>query len=75
MQEELMKYLPKEFITNHFENIKNMCNKLPLNLTKNIDILNCFQCDAHKSLNLCNIQFYLKRKDCFYCKNNITLLN
>lgn len=69
MQEELVKYLPKEFLLNHVENIENVYNKLPIYLRKDLDILNSFICTEHQNCNLLPIQ--LKKKDCFYCSTRI----
>lgn len=64
MSTDLIRYLPKEFIVRHFEDIENVYDKLSLKLKVDSDILNNMRCTDHFPDNK---ESNAKRKYCFFC--------
>ena len=62
MQTDLVKYLPKEFILNHYEDVENIYDKLDYKLKCDFDIFNNMRCTDHF-----HSEITPKRKHCFFC--------
>lgn len=65
MSSELVKYLPKEFLLNHTEDIENIYDKLPEKLKNDTAILLNMKCYDH------NEDVNPKRKYCPFCINEL----
>lgn len=73
LQTELVKYLPKQFIINHKEDIELIYDRLPDHLKTDFDILKNMRCTSHFNFtNSQNVTFdgpNPKRKNCIYCNS------
>lgn len=76
MNIDLIKYLPKEFILNHHERVDIIYDKLSDKLKSDKDILANMSCNDHFFSTVYNDQlegFPPKRKNCYFCSNNIKM--
>lgn len=75
MQDELIKYLPKQFIINYVVFLESIYERLPLHLQSDPDIIDNLRCREHYQFSNWGDEIdgpVIKRKYCYYCKNRIT---
>lgn len=73
MQDELIKYLPKQFIISNIGCLDGIYNKLPQHLQSDPDIINNLQCKEHYQFAVKSDEIdgpVIKRKHCYFCINN-----
>lgn len=75
MNEDLINYLPKQFIINYVLSVDCIYDKLPMHLKSDSDIIDNLRCNEHyqfvpegQEIN----RPVIKRKYCYFCKNGIT---
>ena len=77
MPSNLIKYLPKQFILNHSEDIENVYDKLPEKLRSDVEILINMRCKEHyQPPKSDDLRDYFdgpnpKKKYCYFCRNSI----
>lgn len=73
MEEELIKYLPKQFILNYVIFLDHIYDKLPSYIQSDPEVINNLRCKEHYQIETEDIDEipYIKKKHCFFCKKNI----
>lgn len=75
MQDEMVKYLPKQFIIDNVRHLECIYDKLPLNLKADPDIIDNLRCQQHYQFDVEVHEIdgpFIKRKYCYFCRNGLT---
>ena len=72
MQEELIRYLPKQFILNYLFSLDYFYDKLPTHLQSDPDIVKNLRCNEHYQFAADGDEIPIKKKHCYFCINEMT---